>query len=154
MRIKVVIAASVMLFATSNSRAEASNACILKATESLHRISGLVIKKTRTRPVPAEILAKWKGQTRPIIVDVDIVAGRNLFIPVRSNQRLGLRAPGDELASKQAVVDCFNGQLTSVLPLISSATTSLPTVSSRAPIPVRAVRALPPARARGPTTST
>jgi len=100
MRIKVVIAASVMLFATSNSRAEASNARILKATESLHRISGLVIKKTRTRPVPAEILAKWKGQTRPIIVDVDIVAGRNLFIPVRSNQRLGLRAPGDELASR------------------------------------------------------
>ena len=74
MRIKVVIAASVMLFATANSRAEASNACILKATESLPRISGLVIKKTRIRPVPAEILAKWKGQTRPIIVDVDIVA--------------------------------------------------------------------------------
>jgi hypothetical protein len=47
MRIKVVIAASVMLFATANSRAEASNACILKATESLPRISGLVIKKTR-----------------------------------------------------------------------------------------------------------
>ena len=50
------------------------NACILKATESLPRIPGLVIKKTRTRPVPAEILATWKGQERPIIVDVDIVA--------------------------------------------------------------------------------
>ena len=102
MRIKVVIAASVMLFATSNSRAEASNACILKATESLHRISGLVIKKTRTRPVPAEILAKWKGQIRPIIVDVDIVATgaeETYSYLRRSNQRLGLRAPGDELAS-------------------------------------------------------
>ena len=60
--------------ATANSRAEASEACILKATESLPRIPGLVIKKTRTRPVPAEILATWKGQTRPIIVDIDIVA--------------------------------------------------------------------------------
>src|SRR6476469_5953265 len=56
------------------ARVEAGNACILKATESLPRIPGLVIKKTRTRPVPAEILATWKGQERPIIVDVDIVA--------------------------------------------------------------------------------
>lgn len=74
MRIKLVIAASAMLLATVSSWAEGSTACILKATESLPRIPGLVIKKTRTRPVPAEILATWKGQTRPIIVDVDIVA--------------------------------------------------------------------------------
>ena len=103
MRIRVVIAASAMLFATANSRAEASEACILKATESLPRIPGLVIKKTRTRPVPAEILATWKGQTRPIIVDIDIVATgaeENLFIPVRPNQRLDLRAPCNELVRK------------------------------------------------------
>jgi len=74
MRIKVVIAASVMLFGTANARAEASKACVLKATESLPRIHGLVVKKTRTRPVTAEILATWKGQTRPIIVDVDVIA--------------------------------------------------------------------------------
>jgi hypothetical protein len=74
MRIKAVIAASVMILVTANSRAEASRACILKATESLPRIPGLVIKKTRTRPVTADILATWKGQARPIIVDVDIVA--------------------------------------------------------------------------------
>lgn len=74
MRIKVFIAASAMLFATVNTRAEASNACVLKATESLPRIHGLVVKKTRTRPVTAEILATWKGQTRPIIVDVDVIA--------------------------------------------------------------------------------
>jgi hypothetical protein len=75
---------------------------ISKATESLPRISGLVIKKTRIRPVPAEILAKWKGQIRPIIVDVDIVATgaeETYSYLRRSNQRLGLRAPGDELAS-------------------------------------------------------
>lgn len=74
MRIKVVIAALAMLLATGNSRSEANTACIAKATGSLPRIAGLVIKKTRTRPVPAEILATWKGQTRPIIVDIDIVA--------------------------------------------------------------------------------
>ena len=33
-----------------------------------------MIKKARARAVPAAILATWKGQTRPIIVDLDIVA--------------------------------------------------------------------------------
>jgi hypothetical protein len=74
MRVKIAVAALGVLFATANSRAEDSKACILKATGTLPRISGLVIKKTRTRPVPAGILATWQGQTRPIIVDVDIVA--------------------------------------------------------------------------------
>ena len=63
-----------MLFsAAADSPAEASMACISKATELLPRIQGLVIKKTRTRPVTPEF-ATWKGQTRPIIIDVDIVA--------------------------------------------------------------------------------
>jgi hypothetical protein len=70
---KIAIAVSVTLLATASSRAEDNKACISKATETLPRISGLVIKKTRTRPVPAAILATWQGQTRPIIVDVDTV---------------------------------------------------------------------------------
>jgi hypothetical protein len=74
MHIKIAIAASAMLLATANVRAEDNRACILKATETLPRISGLVVKKTRTRPVPPAILATWQGQARPIIVDVDIVA--------------------------------------------------------------------------------
>ena len=45
-----------------------------KATEALPHIAGLVVKKTQTRPVSPEILATWKGQIRPIIVDVDFVA--------------------------------------------------------------------------------
>jgi hypothetical protein len=56
-----------------SSRAEDNKACRSKATEALPHISGLLIKKTRTRPVPAAILATWQGQTRPIIVDVDTV---------------------------------------------------------------------------------
>jgi hypothetical protein len=74
MRIKIAIAASITLLATASSRAENHKACILKATETVPRISGLIVKKTRTRPVPASTLATWQGQTRPIIVDVDTVA--------------------------------------------------------------------------------
>jgi hypothetical protein len=71
---KIVVAASMMLFATASSHAEDNRACISKATETLPHIVGLVVKKTRTRPVPPAILATWQGQTRPIIVDVDTVA--------------------------------------------------------------------------------
>jgi len=74
MRIKIAIAVSAMLLATASGRAEDNRACISKATQTLPRISGLVVKKTRTRPVPPAILATWQGQTRPIIVDLDIVA--------------------------------------------------------------------------------
>jgi hypothetical protein len=74
MRIKIAVAASLTLLATASSRAEDNKACVLKATETLPRIAGLVVKKTRTRPVPAAILATWQGKTRPIIVDVDTVA--------------------------------------------------------------------------------
>ncbi len=70
---KIALAVSVTLLATASSRAEDNKACISKATETLPHISGLVIKKTRTRPVPAAILATWQGQSRPIIVDVDTV---------------------------------------------------------------------------------
>jgi hypothetical protein len=74
MRFKMALAASAMLVATSNGGADDNRACISKATENLPRISGLVIKKTRTRPVPATIQATWQGQTHPIIVDLDVVA--------------------------------------------------------------------------------
>ena len=73
MRITLALATLVVLVATT-SRAEDNKACILKATEALPHIAGLEVRKTRTRPVPAEIMATWRGQTRPIMVDVDIVA--------------------------------------------------------------------------------
>ena len=74
MQIKIAIAISVLFLATANSHAEDNKACVSKATEALPHIAGLVVKKTRTRPVSAAILATWQGQTRPIIVDVDTVA--------------------------------------------------------------------------------
>ena len=74
MRIKIAITASLAVLAAASSRADDNKACVLKATETLPRISGLVVKKTRTRPAPPAILATWQGQTRPIMVDLDTVA--------------------------------------------------------------------------------
>ena len=69
MRIAVIFAVSALLAAESGS-AEAANACISKATEALPRISGLVVKQSRTRPVSPTILSTWRGQSKPVIIDV------------------------------------------------------------------------------------
>src|SRR5229473_278146 len=74
MRITLALAPLLVLVATASSQAEDNRACILKATEALPHIAGLAVTKTRTRPVPAEIMATWRGQTRPIMVDVDMGA--------------------------------------------------------------------------------
>ena len=75
MRIALTVVLLVTLLAVLNSHAEANQTCISKTVKALPRIAGLVIKKLRTRPaVPAAILSTWKGQTRPITVDVDTVA--------------------------------------------------------------------------------
>ena len=70
----IAIAASLTVLACASSRAEDNRACVSKATETLPHIPGLVVKKTRTRPVPPAVLATWQGQARPIIVDLDTVA--------------------------------------------------------------------------------
>ena len=74
MRAKMAIIAATVLLAAAPGRADDSKACILKATETLPHISGLVIRKTRTHPVSPAMLATWQGQTRPIMVDVDTIA--------------------------------------------------------------------------------
>jgi hypothetical protein len=72
MRIAVAIAVLVASSIIPDHPAEAAQTCLSKATEALPRIVGLVVKKSRTRPVSPEILASWKGQSRPIIIDVDV----------------------------------------------------------------------------------
>jgi hypothetical protein len=74
MRTAVIVAVSATLLVVLDGRAEAGNTCISKATEALPRIVGLVVKKSRTRPVSPAILASWKGQSRPIIIDLDVEA--------------------------------------------------------------------------------
>jgi hypothetical protein len=74
MRIKSIVTFLAALLVAQSASAKADQPCISKAAEALPRIAGLIVKKSRTRPVSAAILATWKGQTRPIIVDVDFVA--------------------------------------------------------------------------------
>ena len=51
-----------------------TKSCILKAKESLPSIAGIQIKTSRVRPMPTDQLANWKGQSKPIIVDIETVA--------------------------------------------------------------------------------
>jgi hypothetical protein len=74
MRTAMTVAVSAALLVVLNGQAEASKICLSKATEALPRIAGLIVKKSRTRPVSPAILASWKGQARPIIIDVDVEA--------------------------------------------------------------------------------
>jgi hypothetical protein len=73
MRIAVIFVVSALV-AAGSGRAEAASTCISKATEALPRISGLVVKKSRTRPVSPTILSTWRGQSKPVIIDVDFEA--------------------------------------------------------------------------------
>jgi hypothetical protein len=74
MRSALTVAVSAALMMVLCGGTEAGKTCISKATEALPRIAGLVVKKSRTRPVSQAILASWKGQSRPIIIDVDVEA--------------------------------------------------------------------------------
>jgi hypothetical protein len=72
MRIAITAAVLAALSMIPIGHAAAGQTCLSKATEALPRIVGLVVKKSRTRPVPPAILATWKGQSRPVIIDVDV----------------------------------------------------------------------------------
>jgi len=72
MRSLTTLAVSAVLLVALVSRADAGKTCIATATEALPKITGLVVKRSRTRPVPPAILASWRGQSKPVIVDVDI----------------------------------------------------------------------------------
>ena len=60
--------------AFSLAAADKARSCIMKATEALPKIAGLQVKKSVTRSMPPQQLANWKGQSRPIIVDIDAIA--------------------------------------------------------------------------------
>ncbi|MFY9956333.1 hypothetical protein [Bradyrhizobium sp.] len=73
---KTVIGSAILaLFipAFSCAAADKARSCIMKATEGLPKIAGLQVKKSGTRSMPPQQLANWKGQSRPIIVDIDTV---------------------------------------------------------------------------------
>jgi hypothetical protein len=72
MRYLTILTASAALLAVFNGPADAGKTCISSATEALPKITGIVIKRSRTRPVPPAILATWKGQSKPVMIDVDV----------------------------------------------------------------------------------
>jgi hypothetical protein len=74
MRHAMIGACSAALLLATNGSAEAATTCMAKVTEALPRIAGLVVKKSRTRPVSPTILATWKGQAKPVMIDVDFEA--------------------------------------------------------------------------------
>ena len=51
-----------------------TKSCILKAKETLPNVAGIQIKTSRVRPMPADQFANWKGQSKPIVVDIETVA--------------------------------------------------------------------------------
>lgn len=72
MRNLTILAASAVLFVAFGERAIAGKTCVASATEALPKLAGLVVKRSRTRPVPPPILDTWKGQSKPVMIDVDI----------------------------------------------------------------------------------
>jgi hypothetical protein len=73
MRIVGIVVAFAVLVAASSGSAKTNQRCAPKAIEALPHVAGLVVKRTRIRPVSAEVMTTWKGQSQPIIVDVDVV---------------------------------------------------------------------------------
>ena len=69
MRTAMTVAVSAALMVVLNGRAEAGNTCLSKATEALPRIAGLVVKKSRTRPVSPTILASSSEDPRAPKID-------------------------------------------------------------------------------------
>ena len=74
MRITSIAILLAALLVAPIGHAKTDQPCISKAREALPRIAGLKVKNSRTRPVSAAILASWKGETRPLVVDVDFIA--------------------------------------------------------------------------------
>ena len=72
MRNLTILAALGTLLVVLNSGVEAGKTCIATATEALPKITGLVVKRSRTRPVSPAIMASWKGQSKPVMIDVDV----------------------------------------------------------------------------------
>jgi hypothetical protein len=72
MRSVLISGAAAVLLASLGSRAEAAKTCIASATEALPKITGLVVKRSRTRAVPPAIMATWRGQAKPVMIDLDV----------------------------------------------------------------------------------
>lgn len=73
MRRLTISAATAALLVALSSEVHAGKTCIASATEALPKIAGQVVKRSRTRPASAAILASWKGQSKPTMIDLEVV---------------------------------------------------------------------------------
>jgi hypothetical protein len=53
---------------------DATRSCIQKASEAVSSMPGMRVKKASTRAPTAEQMATWKGQSKPIMIDIDFVS--------------------------------------------------------------------------------
>lgn len=68
----MTLATATPAFAASPISAEHARACILKAADTLPKIAGMKIGKSRTSPIPRP--AGWASAVDPIQVDIDFTA--------------------------------------------------------------------------------
>jgi len=73
MRNLTTLAVSAALLVALGSEADAGKTCIASATEALPKIAGLVVKRSRTRPASPAVLSSWRGQSKPTMVDLEVV---------------------------------------------------------------------------------
>jgi hypothetical protein len=73
MRNLTIWAVSAALLATAGSEVQAGKTCIASATEALPKITGLVVKRSRTRPASSAVLSSWRGQSKPVMIDLEVV---------------------------------------------------------------------------------
>ena len=74
MRYVAIWAAAAALLVAVDGPAVAGKTCIASATEALPKITGLIVKGSRTRSVSPAVLSTWKGQSKPVIIDLDVEA--------------------------------------------------------------------------------
>ena len=64
---------SMALLGVLGCEAQAGKTCVSSATEALPKISGIVVKRSQTRAASPEVLASWKGQSKPVMIDLEVV---------------------------------------------------------------------------------
>jgi hypothetical protein len=74
MKVFVTIFSLMLLPEAGTAATGPAQPCILKAKDALSKVAGMTVKKASTRPMSPKQLANWKGQTKPVIVDLDVLA--------------------------------------------------------------------------------
>lgn len=69
--LKLAVVQTLVVPTLAFAAADQKTLCVLRATEALPKLAGLKVTKSGTRPMPPAQIANWRGQSKPIIVDID-----------------------------------------------------------------------------------